>query len=159
MSNDKFQRPVNLRPHHLLCLLTWKGVGYSKKFTAKFDSMTQQFTDHGRLGIKVVEGLDDLCDTLHPEKTSNYHCDRGGIKNRDNLVLEDINEHLALLLAHGTVFTLTPKLQQDFRTSFQEGTVRRGCASCDFQNFCTGIADEGFAETRLIDAFPYTKKS
>ena len=48
---------IRLRPHHLLCLLTYSGKGYSAAFTANYDVIAGQISQGE--DILIVEGPDD----------------------------------------------------------------------------------------------------
>jgi len=61
---------VRLRSHHLLCLLTYVGKGYSAAFIANYDAIAK------RLGrgedVLIVSGPDDICQPMLGEAES--HC-------------------------------------------------------------------------------------
>ena len=48
---------VRLRPHHLLCLLTYVGKGYSPAFTANYDAIAMRIEQGEEL--LIVSGPDD----------------------------------------------------------------------------------------------------
>ena len=53
---------IHLRPHHLLCLLTYVGKGYGDAFIRNYDRIAQRLS----MGeaIMVVDGPDDICAPL-----------------------------------------------------------------------------------------------
>ncbi|WP_292282104.1 DUF1284 domain-containing protein, partial [Mesorhizobium sp.] len=61
---------VRLRAHHLLCLLTYVGKGYSPAFTANYDVVVKRLA--GGEDILIVSGPDDICAPLLSE--SEPHC-------------------------------------------------------------------------------------
>ena len=71
---------VRLRPHHLLCILTFAGEGYSPSFVANFAAIA------ARIGagetIELVAGPDDICAPL--EGTDDTHCHGASVTGRDD---------------------------------------------------------------------------
>ena len=63
--NPSIQSPIKpsirLRPHHLLCLQTFVGHGYSPEFTAHMTIVQKQLTTDPLTPITLVNGPDDLC--------------------------------------------------------------------------------------------------
>ncbi len=53
-------RAIRLRPHHLLCLLAFKGEGYSPEFIERAKRLQRSWLEDGTV-VEVVEGLDELC--------------------------------------------------------------------------------------------------
>ena len=52
---------LHLRPHHLLCLQTFVGHGYSESFVRQMTLVKKQLTIDPSTPIELVEGADDLC--------------------------------------------------------------------------------------------------
>ena len=52
---------LHLRPHHLLCLQTFIGHGYSEEFVRRMTIVKNQLEQDPLTFIEVVEGADDLC--------------------------------------------------------------------------------------------------
>ncbi len=50
---------IKLRPHHLLCLIGWRGNGYNEAFSANFDKVAAALRGGGR--FEAVMGTDDIC--------------------------------------------------------------------------------------------------
>jgi uncharacterized protein len=53
---------IILRPHHLLCLLSFSGEGYSREFEAEFARLAKLYARPGTL-LEVVAGPDMACQT------------------------------------------------------------------------------------------------
>lgn len=140
---------VRLRGHHLLCMLTWAGKGYTPEFTRTFD-VAMEILVKGTARIHIVKGNDDLCDTISPETTPNYHCKSRTIMHRDETALQNIREVMGFPVRVDGIFPLTPRLQEAFQRRFKAGDTRKGaCISCQFNSFCTDLAANNFADTRL----------
>ena len=52
---------LHLRPHHLLCLQTFVGRGYSEEFVKNMTLVKRQLTTNTRTPITLLSGADDLC--------------------------------------------------------------------------------------------------
>lgn len=75
---------VRLRGHHLLCLLTYKGLGYSPEFVAGMTATAARLVAGAT--AEIVEGPDDICEPLcradeHP------HCHEATVPERDRRAL------------------------------------------------------------------------
>ena len=137
--------PVRLRPHHLLCVLTYVGNGYSTAFTANFDAIARRLAD-GEAAL-VVTGPDDVCTPLLAE--TDAHCHRDSVGERDERAARDVAELLGRPVAAGTRLVFDTALVSRLRTAFAAGTVRTACVGCEWQALCSGIAAGGFCDTRL----------
>ena len=77
---------IRLRAHHLLCLLTWAGKGYSPAFTAGFTAIA------GRIAageaVVLVEGPDDVCVPMLADP--GCHCRGGSVARRDAQAARDL---------------------------------------------------------------------
>lgn len=52
---------LHLRPHHLLCLQTFVGHGYSDEFVAQMTLVKRQLAEDPLTPIELFSGTDDLC--------------------------------------------------------------------------------------------------
>jgi hypothetical protein len=136
---------VRLRPHHLLCLLTYVGRGYSAAFTQNFDRICE------RLGrgeeIELVEGPDDICAPLLCE--TDPHCLAASVTVRDRLAADAAARLLKRSVVSGTRLVLDAELLGHFRAAFGSGASRAACRSCEWHDLCTEIASSGYREIRL----------
>ncbi len=51
---------INLRPHHLLCILNFVGMGYSPHFVRIIKDVKRKL-EEDLVYIRIVEGQDDVC--------------------------------------------------------------------------------------------------
>lgn len=134
---------VRLRGHHLLCMLTYKGEGYSPAFIANFDSIIARVAQGE--AVELVKGADDICTCLLAEK-ADAHCLNESVSLRDELALAQIeNEAFSL----GKKFTLDAKKLSSLRAAFAQKRIRAACDGCEWHALCTAIADNGFKNARL----------
>ena len=52
---------LHLRPHHLLCLQTFTGRGYSEEFVRHMTLVRDQLIREPLTPVELVSGVDDLC--------------------------------------------------------------------------------------------------
>jgi hypothetical protein len=60
-STPPIKHTICLRPHHLLCLQTFVGHGYSPEFTAHMTIIKKQLTTDPLTPIALINGPDDPC--------------------------------------------------------------------------------------------------
>jgi hypothetical protein len=137
---------IRLRPHHLLCMLTFAGRGYTPAFVANFEHVASRIAA-GDEAIQIIEGPDDICSALLTERTC--HCHNASVIRRDRHAAAAIGDLLHLPIQAGTHLTPNPNLLQTLREAFVTGTIRQACAGCQWQPTCDAIAANGFIETCL----------
>jgi hypothetical protein len=139
---------IQLRPHHLLCMLTFIGKGYSPAFVANLEQVVRRLAT-GAETIQIVAGPDDICAPLLGE--ADCHCHRSSVGERDRLATEAISLLLTRSLEPGTQFPLTRSDLGKLRDAFAAGSIREACTGCQWKPLCDGIAAHGFRETRLVN--------
>lgn len=139
---------TRLRPHHLLCMLTFVGNGYTPAFVQNFEEVVRRISTGGE-SVEIVEGPDDVCAPLLA--ASDCHCNNASVADRDrdaaealgNLLRRPIRAKEQVLLDQGTLGLL--------REAFAAGTIRRACIGCQWSPLCDGIAQNCFAGTLLLN--------
>lgn len=138
---------IRFRPHHLLCVLTYVGRGYSPVFTANFDVIA------GRIArgedILVVDGPDDVCAPLLGDVGA--HCVRDSVIERDHLAARDVGRLLGRPIEAGQRLTLDGELLGRMREAFSSGRTRSACAGCEWTGLCGTIAAGGFRGAAVPD--------
>jgi hypothetical protein len=132
---------IRLRPHHLLCLLTYVGKGYSAAFTANYDAIAARIGDGEDL--LIVAGPDDICAPLLGD--AEPHCHRDSVIERDRLALRDLGELLETPPAVGASIVLESTMLRQMREAFTAGRTRAACMGCDWHGLCTSIAARSYA--------------
>lgn len=129
---------LKLRPHHLLCTLTYIGRGYSPAFTANMGAVCTRLC----VGedVVIVSGADDICAPLH--NTEHDHCHTASVTARDTAAAADLG------LTVGTVLAPRDHLPQ-WRKVFAAGTIRRACTGCPWYDLCTDVAASDFQGTKF----------
>ncbi len=134
---------VRLRPHHLLCMLTFAGDGYTPDFVANFAAIVR------RIGageaIDLIDGPDDVCAPL--DASGDTHCGNASVGRRDRTAL------LALAEAGWPVarrpLVIDGARLAELRAAFASGAIRAACRGCEWFDLCTEIAASDFAASPL----------
>ena len=143
---------VRLRPHHLLCMLTYAGKGYSPAFTANMTVVVERIA--GSEPIEIVSGPDDICAPLLSEPDP--HCHRESVTARDQRASQDVGQLLGVTISAGGQLALAEDRLDMLRQAFRDGKIRAACRDCEWQDLCGGISDDGFAGTPLKEAADMT---
>jgi hypothetical protein len=136
---------VRLRAHHLLCMLTFVGRGYTPAFSANYERIIARLN----VGepVELVEGPDDVCAPMLKERGS--HCRTESVAQRDAKASAALAQRLGLVLEQGRRIVLTAETLAQMRAAYAEGAVRAACTGCEWAPFCTDITGQGFEGTRL----------
>lgn len=140
------QFPVPMRPHHLLCSLTYRGEGYSAAFIAGYDRVIESLA--AGAPIRIVEGPDAICAPRLGE--AGCHCHEARIAWRDRQAAADLADCLDCDLKPGTEIPGLLHHLPALRAAFAEGTLRKACSGCAWHDLCDHVAAAGFAGTRLL---------
>ncbi|MFO1104891.1 MAG: DUF1284 domain-containing protein [Amaricoccus sp.] len=137
-------RPVRLRGHHLLCLLSYVGKGYDPDFVANLDRIADRIA--GGAPVVLVQGPDDICAPLAADPAA--HCHRVQVAMRDRRAAADVGAVLRRPLRPGARLAFMARLAA-MRRAFATGRSRTACAGCPWHALCTSVARGGFAGARV----------
>lgn len=140
--------PVQLRGHHFLCILTYRGKGYTDAFVARMSGLVAAI-NAGR-PVQLVSGPDDICAGLTDQcrLDVNHDCAARDILRLDKLAVDAVSALLKRDLT--TARTLHEDDVETLRKAYAHGTIRAACSGCSWKNFCDKIVEEKFAETKLL---------
>lgn len=136
---------VELRAHHLLCLLTYVGKGYSPEFTANYDAVAVRLS--AGEDVLVVAGPDDICAPLLGQVDA--HCWRDSVELRDERAAEDLTTLLGRPVCPGSSIKLGPDLLAQMRAAFASDVTRRACSRCAWADLCTRVAASEYGDVRV----------
>ena len=137
---------IQLRGHHLLCILTFVGNGYTAKFCANYEKVVERM--NAGEPVKLVAGADDICCTLIEEE-KDPHCFNESVVERDATALALVNGVLSSSLGAGSELVLTEELVTRLRAAFADGRLRKACLNCEWSRMCDAIVKSGFKSVRL----------
>ncbi|MDQ0455115.1 DUF1284 domain-containing protein [Rhizobium paknamense] len=131
---------VRLRAHHLLCMLTFVGEGYSPAFIANYRRIAERLT--GGEEIEMVEGPDDLCRPLCD--SAEAHCFRESVCERDAAAALAVSALLGRSVEAGVRFLPDAATITRLRQAFVAGSIRAACRECEWAYLCDDIAGKGY---------------
>lgn len=136
---------VRLRAHHLLCMLTYVGKGYSPAFVANYEAIAARLS--AGEGIELVAGPDDICGPLIADPDA--HCLGASVVERDRAAMEAVARLLGSPLGPGARIRPTAALVARLRKTFATGGIRTACSGCEWSGLCDGVAEAGYIGARL----------
>lgn len=127
---------IRLRGHHLLCMLTYVGKGYSPAFVENYDAIAGRLSEGE--DILLVDGPDDVCAPLLCE--GDCHCFEQSVVRRDRHAIEAVSALLGGSFETGKPFHLDAPRLAAMRRAFASGTIRKACENCEWSDLCARIA-------------------
>lgn len=144
MREDK-GRPITLRPHHLLCLRTWAGRGYSEAFTGNMDRIARLLRENPDRRVLLVRGADEICAAC-PNLTEDGTCrSEEKVRRLDDgvtglLEAEGTGRHSkGCSSSAGTAFG---NYQLVIDSRLNEFTQEKLCGECEWFTLCKVCADK-----------------
>lgn len=137
---------VKLRPHHLLCILTYIGKGYSEGFVANFNDIVKALNAGAH--IKLIKGPDDICAGCTPT-SADYHCQDDDITEQDRQALTDIKALFPDIIKENQPFILGKDAIIRLRQAFAQKQIRNSCQGCPWYDLCSEISQSHYEGTLL----------
>lgn len=128
----------SLRGHHFLCILGYRGMGYSKDYVRNMTQLHQTLCTAPDTEILIVDEPDDLCAKFPSNQP--YHCEDHNIQERDQAILNKLGIHAGQILSWNTIQSLA-------RKNFSVSDVPTLCSTCSWKAY--GVCEEGVQE--IID--------
>jgi hypothetical protein len=128
---------VKLRGHHLLCLLGYRGKGYSDGFCANMTEIYETLRLHPETEIEVIDGPDDICRAFPSDQHA--HCGNDSVYRKDRDIL------MQLGMAIGNRSSWSEVLGR-VAGRVQPEDIRSLCSDCRWEPY--GLCKEGVAHIR-----------
>ncbi len=128
---------IRLRGHHLLCLLGYRGMGYSPEYVENMTQIHRALRNAPDTTVLLVSGSDDLCDRFPTSQPS--HCNESRVHARDNAVIGKL--HLGV----GQPATWA-EIQQRIKESVEPSDITTLCSTCSWRSY--GVCEEGIRSIR-----------
>ncbi|MFC5585473.1 DUF1284 domain-containing protein [Nitratireductor kimnyeongensis] len=132
---------VRLRAHHLLCMLTYVGRGYSPAFTANLDEIVSRL--NAGEDLLLIEGPDDICRPLL-DGSPHAHCLNARVNQRDTRAAHALSHWLGQAIDPGRAIKPDKKLIERMRSAFALGKTRQACLGCEWIDLCSTVARQDF---------------
>lgn len=138
---------VRLRGHHLLCLLGFRGMGYSEEFARNMSKVYEKLRRTPETSILIVEGADDLCVKFPCDQE--YHCDDAAVHQHDRQVIH----HLGVQPGDQVTWK---ELLERVREQVKPEHIPKWCASCQWLRY--GVCEEGVELIHKGEVLPPLKE-
>lgn len=134
---------MKLRGHHLLCVLGFKGLGYSESFVENMAELVAQLRDSQDPSIEIVEGPDDIC-LASPHRVGDTcgHSGQGSearARQHDRRVLDWLG------ISSGTVVQWS-YVRERIRERVRPSDLATTCPTCPWRPL--GVCAEGIEAVR-----------
>jgi len=128
---------LRLRPHHILCILGFRGLGYDASFVENMKQVVDRYFRGEE--VKVVEGADDIC--IKCPHNSGQGCSLYG----ENVVRLDRRVASLLELYFGERYASRDLLER-VAERIGVGTFRGLCRNCPWREL--GYCEEGLLQLK-----------
>ncbi|HNQ35476.1 MAG TPA: DUF1284 domain-containing protein [bacterium] len=124
---------MRLRGHHLLCLLGFRGLGYSPEFVARMQEVRSALNSKRRFFIQVVTESDDICRACPYH--SNNACRKGSLSVRrtaemDRRTLQYLGLQPGRRISADRLLKIIPQRLGDF------DRLVKICGRCGWREVC-----------------------
>ncbi|RAP78036.1 DUF1284 domain-containing protein [Paenibacillus montanisoli] len=127
---------IRLRGHHLLCLLGYRGMGYSAGFTANMTRVYNELRERPETPIEIVKGPDALCACFPADVEP--HCRNDSVAKHDERILQKLGYGYGMVLPWSEVIARV-------RDNVVPEDINTLCYTCQWRSY--GVCEAG---VRLI---------
>ena len=123
---------IQLRGHHIFCLLGYRGKGYSEEYVENMTAIHQKIRINRETLIEIINGPDVLCAKYPANET--YHCQDEDIYVRDEEVLAKLG------LQVGQIYSWR-EIESQLMKAVKPKDLTLICESCSWRAY--GYCEEG----------------
>lgn len=123
---------VQLRGHHLFCLLGYRGMGYSKEYVENMTKLHQTLRNNPETLVELVEGPDHLCEKY--PNSGEYHCKDQNIYVRDAVILEKMGLRIGETIKW-------QEIENRVKDFVIPSIIQTVCETCNWRSY--GVCEEG----------------
>lgn len=123
---------IVLRFHHLLCMHTYSGTGYSEDFCRNMERIRSHLFENPDTIVKLIKGCDDICANC-PNRTGHL------CKEEKSILKRDRDTAAFFMLEEGACLSyrdLVKKINPRFSALWDIRTV---CIRCEFASLCNAV--------------------
>ena len=122
----------HLRGHHLLCLVGYRGMGYSEEYVENMTRIHRQLRARPTTLVRLVKGIDHLCEKY--PNSGEYHCLSEEIFNQDAYIAEKLGIQIGQLVPWFEV-------ERRLKKYIQPTDLATICETCSWRSY--GVCEEG----------------
>ncbi|MFC4810068.1 DUF1284 domain-containing protein [Paenibacillus sp. GCM10023250] len=123
---------IRLRGHHLLCLLGFRGMGYSAAYAANMARVYNQLRDEPGTPVTIVAGPDELCACFPAD--AEPHCENASVARLDGGALAKLNLRVGSTLPWSAVI-------EHVRAGVAPEDIGTLCHTCQWRSY--GVCEAG----------------
>ncbi len=128
---------LRLRPHHFLCILGFRGLGYDATFTNNMKQVVDRYFRGEE--VEVVEGLDDICAKCPHNSTQGCSLFGENVARLDRKVASLLGLHFRERYA-------SRELLERIAEKIDVETFRELCGGCPWRTL--GYCEEGLLQLK-----------
>jgi hypothetical protein len=117
----------SLRGHHLICLHFFQGEGYDRPFV---QHLRRVLAEVSRRGVRIVEGVDDVCQACPhiKERECAYKKGEAEIRRLDELALALLKVRHGEEIEWGALWSRLGGVFLEWKS--------KACSNCDWRSVC-----------------------
>lgn len=123
---------IQLRGHHLLCLLGFRGMGYSEAYAANMTRVYNRLREEPQTEVAIIAGPDELCACFPAD--AEPHCENASVTSLDRSVLAKLGLRSGDTLPWIEVIALV-------RSRVQPEDINELCITCQWRAY--GVCEAG----------------
>ncbi|WP_270166761.1 DUF1284 domain-containing protein [Paenibacillus sp. SYP-B4298] len=128
---------IQLRGHHVLCLLGYRGKGYSEDFCTNMTAIYETLRTEPDTVVELIEGPDHICRAFPPDQPQ--HCLNASVDRKDRDILHALGTAPGLRVRwRALTLAASARLQPE--------DVGRLCADCQWEPL--GLCSDGVRHIR-----------
>jgi hypothetical protein len=139
---DELAHPLKIRSHHLLCILGFRGLGYSEEFVSNMRRVVGELRSDPTFPITLVVGCDAICVSCPHNKEGK--CLRSANSEVD-VPLQDLDLLKRLGLEAGSQMP-AGEAWEEVRERLAPGDLAEICGDCEWLGL--GYCAEGLKRLR-----------
>jgi hypothetical protein len=128
------------RPHHFLCTVGFKGMGYSPYFVENYSQIVEALQNDEELPIQVIRGVDSICHACPHQSLGNCVVEEK---------IQNLDAH------HGQILNLKPgdvlswrEAKQRLKDHMTLEAFHRACADCEWKSW--GVCEKALKKLRAM---------
>ncbi|QHW34291.1 DUF1284 domain-containing protein [Paenibacillus rhizovicinus] len=134
---------IQLRGHHLLCLLGFRGMGYSEAYAANMARVYNRLREEPDTAVTIVAGPDELCACF--PANAEPHCENASVSQLDESVLAKLELDIGHSLPWSAVI-------ERVRGNVEPEDINTLCHTCQWRSY--GVCEAGVRTVKSGQQLP-----
>lgn len=126
---------IRIRPHHILCMRAFRGMGYSLSFVRNMYTVIADIKKEG--GAEIISGCDDICAAcphlLKDKDGGEGNCDGNPALCDGEKKIAAIDANVRAFLGVSDGFYTCSELERKVKNELTEAAFEIICAPCEWK--------------------------